>query len=94
VRRVDWFRSLRLLQRWPFKGSNVPGRSKRYAGLEGYDIESCAAKVKADYGKVCFSSRVQPGILQVGRTRAKTREPRRDYSRSGQQLNRGECDSG
>jgi len=28
--------------------------NKRYAGLEGYDIMSCAAKVKADYGKVDF----------------------------------------
>merc|ERR1711966_227671 len=26
--------------------------NKRYAGLDGYDIESCAAKVKADFGKV------------------------------------------
>ena len=26
--------------------------NKRYAGLEGYDIESCAAKVAADFGKI------------------------------------------
>merc|ERR1711966_217588 len=26
--------------------------NKRYAGLEGYDIESCAAAVKKDFGKV------------------------------------------
>jgi len=26
--------------------------NKRYAGLEGYDIQSCAAKVKEDFGKV------------------------------------------
>jgi len=26
--------------------------NKRYAGLEGYDIESCAAKVAAKYGKI------------------------------------------
>lgn len=37
--------------------SEIPAdmkENKRYAGLEGYDIESCAAKVKADYGKVDF----------------------------------------
>lgn len=27
-------------------------RNKRYAGLTGYDIKSCAAKVKEDFGKV------------------------------------------
>ena len=27
-------------------------RNKRYAGLEGYDIKSCAAAVMKDYGKV------------------------------------------
>lgn len=75
MRRVDLFHLLRLLQRWSLKGSNVPGRNKRYAGLEGYDIESCAAKVKADYGKVRFSFNVQPSILQVRRTRARLGDP-------------------
>ena len=27
--------------------------NKRYAGLTGYDIKSCAEAVKKDYGKVC-----------------------------------------
>jgi enoyl-[acyl-carrier protein] reductase I len=26
--------------------------NKRYAGLTGYDIKSCAAAIKRDYGKV------------------------------------------
>jgi hypothetical protein len=46
------------------------GRNKRYAGLTGYDIQSCAAAVKKDYGKVS----IRGGVVCLPETQFYTQQ--------------------